>query len=67
MPKPFKNTNYARQGSKRNRTVKQLLSGDREREKAFHEQERCNARQAMPPGQAPMTLPPDHVFCDYIL
>jgi len=62
VPKPFKNSNYIRQGSKRNRTVKQLLSVDREREKAYHEQASVNATQAMQLDQTPATLPPPQVF-----
>ena len=57
IPKPFKNSKYIRQGNKRNRTVKQLLAGDREREKAHHEQ----AKQAMQIDQTPAA---EHVFCD---
>jgi INO80 complex subunit C len=67
VPKRFKNSNYIRQGSKRNRTVKQLLSGDREREKAYHEQTRVNATQVMQLDQTPATLPLDQVFCDCFL
>jgi len=62
VPKPFKNSHYSRQGSKRNRTVKQLLSGDRERERAHNEQSRGNPREAMPLDQASVVPPPDHVF-----
>lgn len=57
IPKPFKNSKYIRQGNKRNRSVKQLLAGDREREKAHHEQ----AKQAMQIDQTPAA---EHVFCD---
>ncbi|KAF8310992.1 hypothetical protein DL93DRAFT_1552201 [Clavulina sp. PMI_390] len=45
-PKPFKNPNYTRSGTKRNRTVKQILQADRERERNYREQVQRDTREA---------------------